>query len=216
MTVAEDPLAGVKIVDMSMFLPGAHATQILFQLGAEVVKLEPPGGDPYRQLRAEFDVVNARKRNIQVDLKDPEERQLAYEVMRRSDVVVHNLRRSVAERLSVDFATVKRVNPSLIYCSIAGSGADTRFRDLPGHDINFLVFSGAAYKNPTLASRIGLRSRSGDVAVRDRCGRRGGLPTLALWPRCRRGRCDERRGGGGDNALIRSRRERQRNAVGAE
>lgn len=137
-------LEGIKIVDFTGYLAGPYCTMILADLGAEVTKVEEPGrGDGSRQWgppfvdgeSAYFLSVNRNKRSITLNLKSDEGRQIASKLVSNSDVLVENFRPGIAERLGIDYESLKKVNPSLIYCSISGFGQDGPYRDKPSYDI---------------------------------------------------------------------------------
>lgn len=123
------PLAGVKVLDLSAYIAGPYGCALLGDMGAEVIKIEPPEGDNLRKypstLATEsraFLGINRNKRGLCLNLKDP----AAYDIMLRlvgeADVLVHNFRPGVPERLRIDFATLAQVNPRLVYCAMTGYG----------------------------------------------------------------------------------------------
>lgn len=122
------PLAGVRVLDLSWVIAGPSATRVLRELGAEVIKVEPPGrGDSFRNgdlSRADlnFGYWNYGKKSISVDLKTEEGRELVRELARRSDVLVENFRTGVLENLGLGAGALREINPRLIYCSITGFG----------------------------------------------------------------------------------------------
>jgi alpha-methylacyl-CoA racemase len=134
-------LSGVRVLDLSIWRPGPYATQLLIELGADVVKIEPPGGDPMRVFPTLFAVLNAGKRSVAVDLKDPIGKAAVLEAAAAADVVVEGFRPGVVRRLGVDDETVRRVNPSVVYCSISGYGQHGPLAELPGHDINYQAWA---------------------------------------------------------------------------
>jgi CoA:oxalate CoA-transferase len=137
------PLEGVRIVDLSRLLPGPYATQMLGELGADVIKLEQRGlGDPsrYNQPRLDknsyyFNAVNANKRSLTVDLTKPAGRAIAHRLLRETDVVVESYRPGVAKKLGVDYPTLNALNERLIYCSISGFGQTGPLSHIAGHDL---------------------------------------------------------------------------------
>ncbi len=146
MTVAGwSPLQGIRVLDFSIFLPGPFATQILGDLGADVIKVEPLSGDPGRKTLTEdaFALVNRNRRSIALDLKNPGARDAIARLARWADVAIEGFRPGVTERLGVGQAELRRHNPRLIYCSLSGYGQDGPLRDVPGHDLNFIAASGA-------------------------------------------------------------------------
>jgi crotonobetainyl-CoA:carnitine CoA-transferase CaiB-like acyl-CoA transferase len=136
-------LAAVSVLDLSIWRPGPYATSLLAQLGADVLKVEPPGGDPMRYYPDIFDSVNGGKRSIVLDLKDPAEHARALELASQADVVLEGFRPGVMQRLGLDEPAVRRRNESVIYCSISGYGQHGPLAQLPGHDINYQAWAGS-------------------------------------------------------------------------
>ncbi len=142
------PLAGVKVLDLSRMGPGPFCTMLLADFGAEVIKIEQPGFgiiplDVDEETWAAYYAIDRNKRSIILDFKTEEARQVFYEMVKTSDVVLEGSRPGVAKRLKVDYETVKGINPKIIYCSLTGYGQDGPYRDLPGHDINYISVAGA-------------------------------------------------------------------------
>jgi crotonobetainyl-CoA:carnitine CoA-transferase CaiB-like acyl-CoA transferase len=135
-------LAGVRVLDFSIWRPGPYCTQLLVEMGADVTKVEPPEGDPMRVFPALFEPLNAGKRSVLVDLKDETGRAQVLDLARETEVVVEGFRPGVVARLGVDDEAVRRVNPSVIYCSISGYGQDGPLAQLPGHDLNYQAWAG--------------------------------------------------------------------------
>lgn len=136
-------LSGMRVLDVSVWRPMPHATQILADLGAEVLKLEPPGADPMRQYPTIFAGVARGKRSIVVDLGQPSGRATVLELAAAADVFCEGFRPGVADRLGVGYAAVHAVNPSVVYCSISGFGQTGVLRDAPGHDLSYQAVAGA-------------------------------------------------------------------------
>jgi crotonobetainyl-CoA:carnitine CoA-transferase CaiB-like acyl-CoA transferase len=136
-------LADLRVLDLSIWRPGPYATSLLVALGADVLKVEPPGGDPMRQYPELFESVNAGKRSIVLNLKDADDRARAMELALDADAVVEGFRPGVMARLGLDAATVRAANPALVYCSISGYGQEDPRADLPGHDVNYQAWAGA-------------------------------------------------------------------------
>ncbi|MGB3435586.1 CaiB/BaiF CoA transferase family protein [Achromobacter sp.] len=130
MTQAASPLAGIKILDLSQIMAGPYCTMVLADLGAEVIKVEKTGaGDDSREMGPYvngestcFAQINRNKQGVALNLKDPEAREVLYELARWADVVVENYRVGVTKSLGVDYETLSRINPRLVYCSISGYG----------------------------------------------------------------------------------------------
>ena len=150
MTEQARPLAGVRVLDLTIFLSGPFGTQILGDLGAEVIKLESPEGDPTRHLPPYFVAddsayylsINRNKQSIALDLKQPEGRALARRLALSCDVVVENFRPGVIDRLGLSYEELAAEKPSLIWCSISGFGQDGPYRDRPAYDMIVQALSG--------------------------------------------------------------------------
>ena len=158
------PLAGIRILDLTRLLPGPVATLHLADLGADVIKIEDPQvGDYARTLgtgqgadSAYFRMINRNKRGLLLDLKKPEGVEVFLRLAETADVIVESFRPGVVDKLGVGYAAVTAVNPKIAYCSISGYGQDGPYKDLAGHDINYLGYAG----------------------VLDQIGREGGDPAL--------------------------------------
>jgi len=138
------PLDGVRVVDFSMFVPGPFASSILADLGADVIKVEPPRGDPGRSyVPVQFESENRNKRAIALDLKHPDSAAVVEKLVERADVVVEGFRPGVAKRLGIDYDTLRSHNGKLVYCSISGYGQTGPWRERPGHDVNYVAAAGA-------------------------------------------------------------------------
>src|SRR5687767_4095317 len=138
------PLDGVRVVDFSMFVPGPFASSILADLGAEVVKVEAPRGDPGRgYVPVQFETENRNKRSIAIDLKNPQSEAIVEKLAKHADVALEGFRPGVAKRLNIDFDSLKKANPRIIYCSISGYGQTGPWRERPGHDVNYVAAAGA-------------------------------------------------------------------------
>ncbi len=135
-------LEGVRVLDLSIWRPGPYATQLLADLGAEVIKVEPPGGDPLRVYPGLFAGLHADKRSLVLDLKSPAGRDRVLDLAAGADVVVEGFRPGVARRLGVGYEQVQAVNPSVVYCSVSGFGQEGPLADVPGHDLDYEAWSG--------------------------------------------------------------------------
>ena len=143
------PLAGIRVLDMSRVLAGPWAAQLLADLGAEVIKIERPGvgdetrhwGPPFFELdngesvAAYFLAANRGKRSVAIDLKTAAGQTLIRKLAIESDVLIENFKAGCLERFDLDYASLKEVNPGLVYCSITGFGQTGPYRDMPGYDI---------------------------------------------------------------------------------
>lgn len=139
------PLAGIRVVDLSQNLPGPFATLTLAALGAEVIKVEPPGGDSARMTPRLFAIVNAGKRSVVLDLKHEDGRARLRTLVASADVLVEGFRPGVMERFGFAPETTLRAHPRLVYCSISGYGDAGPYRDHPGHDLNFQALTGVCH-----------------------------------------------------------------------
>ncbi len=138
------PLAGVRIIDLTELLPGPYATQLLADLGADVVKIERPGvGDNGRVLsKGLFGSVNRGKRSLSLDLKHDDGRAVLRRLATDADVLVEGYRPGVVKRLGVDYDSLRLLNPRLIYASLTGYGQTGPIAQRPGHDVNYLAAAG--------------------------------------------------------------------------
>ena len=129
------PLDGIRVVEMTSVVLGPYACQMLGDLGADVIKIEPPAGDTNRNLgphRNHRDMCsmylgcNRNKRSVALDLKSERGRQAALDIMQSADVVVHNFRPQAMARLGLDYAAIRAVNPEVVYCATYGYSKDKR------------------------------------------------------------------------------------------
>ena len=152
------PLAGLLVLDLSQFLAGPAASLRLADLGARVVKVErPDGGDLCRQLYISnleldgdstlFHSINRNKESFAVDLKNPKERERFWLLLQRADVMIHNFRPGVIEKLGLDYATVSARNPRLVYGEVSGYGKAGPWRNKPGQDLLVQSLSGLPWLN---------------------------------------------------------------------
>ena len=143
------PLAGLLVADFSRVLAGPYCTMILGDLGADVIKVEGPGGDDTRQwvppvrsgISTYYLSVNRNKRSVQLNLRDPGDRAAAAELARRADVLVENFKPGGLRQFGLDYDTVRATNPAVIYASITGFGAGGGAH-LPGYDLIVEAMSG--------------------------------------------------------------------------
>jgi crotonobetainyl-CoA:carnitine CoA-transferase CaiB-like acyl-CoA transferase len=132
--------------------PGAYVTMMLGDMGADVIKVETPsrgresgsGGSAGKgdALLQAANVANRGKRSIVLDLKHPDGKAVLAELAKKADVLVEGFRPGVTSRLGADYPTLSALNPRLIYCSLSGYGQDGPYRDLPGHDVNYIAIAG--------------------------------------------------------------------------
>ena len=143
-------LAGTRVLDLSQFLPGPYATAMLAALGAEVIKVEPPGGDPMAMLLCPpgrdrsplYDAVNCGKTVVRIDLKSAPGKALLETLVQDADVLLDGFRPGVLERLGLGYETARERRPSLIWCALSGYGSDGPYRERAGHDINYCAVAG--------------------------------------------------------------------------
>nr|MDO8134215.1 CaiB/BaiF CoA-transferase family protein [Candidatus Njordarchaeum guaymaensis] len=144
-------LEGIRVLDLSRLLPGPYCSLLLADMGAEVIKVEEPGfGDYIRQIPPmiqgksyRYLILNRNKKSITLDLKSNEGRGIFLKLVSRSDVVLESFRPGVAKRLRISYDELKTINPRIIYCAISGYGQEGPYRDLPGHDIDYIGYGGA-------------------------------------------------------------------------
>jgi crotonobetainyl-CoA:carnitine CoA-transferase CaiB-like acyl-CoA transferase len=144
------PLDGIVVLDLTRLLPGAAATQLLAQFGAEVIKVEEPGrGDYARSMPplvdgegAVFRMVNRGKKSVAIDLKDPPGKAAFLRLLERADVLVEGFRPGVMKRLGLDYQALRERYPRLIYVALTGYGQSGPYASLAGHDINYLSLAG--------------------------------------------------------------------------
>lgn len=131
---ARRPLEGVRVLDMGSVIAGALAGAVLANLGAEVIKIESPEGDPFRSDGGPFLTCNRGKRGLGIDLKQPGAKEMFLDLVRQSDVVLDNYRFGVRKRLGVDYEALREVNPRIISCSVNAYGDAGPRAPLPGFD----------------------------------------------------------------------------------
>lgn len=133
---------GVRVLDLGIWRPVPYATQLLAEMGADVLKIEPPGGDPMRVFPELFEVLNAGKRTMVVDLKTEAGREEILSLAVGADAFMEGFRPGVADRLGVGYESVCAVNSAIVYCSISGYGATGPLSQVPGHDVNYQAYAG--------------------------------------------------------------------------
>jgi len=155
------PLRGIRVLDLSRLLPGPLCTLILADLGAEVIKVEDHmGGDYIRWIEPKmkhqnptFYALNRNKKSIRLNLREEAGKDVFKELVKSADVVMETFRPGVMERLGLGWKDLQEINPGLIYCSLTGYGQDGPYKDLPGHDLNYLAITGALSLMGTRAGR---------------------------------------------------------------
>lgn len=159
------PLGGIRVLDLSSYIAGPYACSLLADLGAEVVKIEPHGGDGLREYPSSLEGesraflgVNRSKLGIALDLKRVEGVEALLVLASKSDVLVHNFRPSVPARLGIQYEKVREVNPQIVYCALTGYGQSGPLRDKAGYDqvlqsfTGMCAFQGAAHGEPEIVA----------------------------------------------------------------
>jgi crotonobetainyl-CoA:carnitine CoA-transferase CaiB-like acyl-CoA transferase len=149
------PLSGILVVDFTTLLPGPLATLMLAEAGAEVIKIERPGGEDMRVMppvrdgeAVVFAMLNRGKKSLVCDLKNENDRKALVPLLRKADVLVEQFRPGVMERLGLGYAAVRQLNPRIVYCSISGYGQQGPRAGEAGHDINYLAATGLLALQP--------------------------------------------------------------------
>jgi len=146
----EHALAGIRVLELGQIIAGTYGSQVLSDLGAKVIKIEAPEGDlgripsvaPYKGISTLFLTFNRNKKSIVINLKTAEGRQVFYDLVRLSDVVVDNFRAGVLERLEIDYPRLSLINPRIIQCSVTGFGSQGAYKDFPALDLVIQAISG--------------------------------------------------------------------------
>ncbi len=163
----KDFIAGIRVLDLSQYLPGPFATQILADMGADVIKVEPPAGDPLRHLdpvnggasvgqgpSPYYRVVNAGKRVLALDLKSAAGRETFETLIGVADVLLESYRPGVLDRLGLGSERLSALNPRLVHCALSGYGQTGPHRLTAGHDLNYVASSGALGASGTAAAPV--------------------------------------------------------------
>ncbi len=142
-------LEGIRVLDLSQFLPGPHLTMMMADHGAEVIKIEPPGGEPVRQVGLRqnghsvwFRNTHRNKRCIALNLKRQEAVEIVLRLARDTDVFVEAFRPGVMQRLGLGYEALRAVNPRIVYCSISAYGQTGPNSQKPAHDLSIQAESG--------------------------------------------------------------------------
>jgi crotonobetainyl-CoA:carnitine CoA-transferase CaiB-like acyl-CoA transferase len=150
-------LTGVRVVDLSMFLPGPHLSMMMADHGAEVVRIEPPEGEPVRNVGLRmgkhsvwFRNTHRGKQSVVLNLKDPAHKAVLHSIVRASDVFIEAFRPGVMQRLGLDYASLCAEQPALIYCSMAAFGQSGPLSLKPAHDLAIQAMSGLVSVNEGL------------------------------------------------------------------
>jgi crotonobetainyl-CoA:carnitine CoA-transferase CaiB-like acyl-CoA transferase len=145
--------SGLRFLDLSRLLPGPYCSLLFADLGAEVIKVEEPGRGDYARrtppywgnsdIGAYFLLLNRNKKSISIDLKAEAGKTLFRRLVRTADVLLESFRPGVMDRLGLGWEALRRENPTLVYCAISGYGQDGPYRNLVGHDVNYMGYAGA-------------------------------------------------------------------------
>ena len=143
------PLSGVRVLDLSAYIAGPYGCSLLADQGADVIKVESPDGDNLRKYPSTLEResraflgVNRSKLGIVLDLKDPKDLAALFALVKTADVLVHNFRPGVPERLGIDYERLAPLNPRLIYCAVTGYGETGPLKDKAGYDQVLQAMSG--------------------------------------------------------------------------
>lgn len=132
-------LEGIKILDLSRLFPGPYCSMILADLGTDILRIED------RRFAGEgpgMPTVMRNKRHMTLNLKHPQAKDIFYRLAREGDVILEGFRPGVTARLGIDYESIKKINEKMIYCSVTGYGQDGPYRNMVGHDVNYLSFGG--------------------------------------------------------------------------
>lgn len=156
------PLTGIRILDLSRLLPGPYLTQLLADLGAEVIKIETPLAGDYARLAPPemglgrlYEMVNRGKKSLALNYRNPRGREIFLRLAAGADVILEGFRPGAAERYGIGYAAVRAVKADIVYCSLSGYGQEGPHRQRAGHDINYLAVGGA----------LALNARRGEAPV---------------------------------------------------
>jgi len=151
-------LEGIRIIDLSRLAPGPYGAMILGDLGAEVIKVERPPLERMKRISSTLPFLiedsddrkvaaclptNRNKKSIVINLRSPEGVDIFYRLAKTADVILEQFRPGVVKRLHIDYESIRKINPRIIYCSLSGYGQDGPYADLVGHDINYISLAGA-------------------------------------------------------------------------
>jgi len=144
------PLEGIRVLDLSRLLPGPYLTQLMADLGAEVIKVETPlAGDHARLAPPEmglgnmYETINQDKKSLALNYRNPRGRELFIELAKTADVVLEGFRPTIADKYGIGYEAVRAVKPDIVYCSLSGYGQEGPYQQRAGHDFNYLSVGGA-------------------------------------------------------------------------
>lgn len=186
-------LNGIKVLDLSRLLPGPLATMLMADMGAEIIKIEDPNVPDYTRFMpphlngvgVNYLALNRNKKSITLNLKTEKGLQQFYDLAKEADIVVDSFRPGVLAKMKLDYETVKQYNPKIIYVAVTGYGQDGPYKNMAGHDINYLAYAGVLGINGTPDKVMKPGIQIADIAG-------GTYPTIiaclaALWHRDRTG-----------------------------
>lgn len=175
------PLTGIRVLDLSRLLPGPYLTQLLANLGAEVVKIETPRLGDYARLAPKemglgglYETVNRGKKSVAINYRNARGREIFLKLAATADVILEGFKPGSVKRWKIDYDAVRAIKPDIVYCSLSGYGQEGPYRERAGHDLNYVAAGGA----------LGLNARSGaaplpfGVPVADLAG--GMLAAIAI------------------------------------
>ena len=175
------PLEGIRVLDLSRLLPGPYLTQLMADLGAEVIKVETPlAGDHVRLAPPEmglgnmYETINRNKKSLALNYRHARGRELFIEISKTTDVVLEGFRPTIADKYGIGYEAVRAVNPDIVYCSLSGYGQEGPYQQRAGHDFNYLSVGGAF----SLNGRPGERPVPYGLPVADLSG--GMLAAIAI------------------------------------
>ncbi|MSP11665.1 MAG: CoA transferase [Chloroflexi bacterium] len=151
------PLAGIRVLDLSRLLPGPYCTMLLADMGAEVIKVETPRIGDYARLSPDnmggngmFKILNRNKKSIALNYRNPRGRALFLQLAQNADIIVESFRPGAVSRWGIDYEAVQSVNPAIIYCSLSGYGQNGPLHSRAGHDLNYIALGGLLALNGSL------------------------------------------------------------------
>jgi alpha-methylacyl-CoA racemase len=147
-------LSGVTILDCTRLLPGEYGSQMLADLGAEVIKVEIPPAGEYGREQPYFGIINRRKLSITINLQDPRGKALFKNLVTQADAVFESFRPGVMEKLGIDYDSLRPLRPELVFCSMTGFGQDGPYRRRPSHNLNFQGLTGSLQSTPEAAPGV--------------------------------------------------------------
>ncbi|MDY6933673.1 MAG: CoA transferase [Spirochaetota bacterium] len=176
MSITKGPLSGIRVLDLTHFHAGPFGTMLLGDLGAEIIKIEPPNGEPLRMGNPKVSIqdsyligLNRNKKGIVLDLKSEYGKKAFYDLVKESDIVYSNYRADVMKRQGTDFDTLKAINPKIIRCNISGYGKEGPYTGYPSFDIiacghsGILSISGEPGSVPVIPGGIAFADMMGGI-----------------------------------------------------